>query len=152
MIQKIRMTDLYDTLLEHEDLQSFSNCLREAGLHLALRMMGPLTILAFTNRALEALPAMIRIMLNTDRDFLTVIMMRHIVRGDWSMQQILEMDHLESLQTDLSRGRFEISKTIQIKDMDWAGTEIPATNGTIHLVNQTVIQPAIQAEMEVLAA
>ena len=84
MIQKIRMTDLYDTLLEHEDLQSFSNCLREAGLHLALRMMGPLTILAFTNRALEALPAMIRIMLDTDRDFLTAIMMRHIVRGDWS--------------------------------------------------------------------
>ena len=79
-------------------------------------------------------------------------MMRHIVRGDWSMQQIREMDHLESLQTDLSRNRFEINKTIQIKDMDWAGTEIPATNGIIHLVNQTVIQPVIQAEMEVLAA
>jgi len=144
MIEKVRITDLYDTMLVHEDLLSFCAFLQKAGLHLAIRMLGPLTVLAFTNRAFDALPETTRTAMKTDRDLLTAVMMHHIVRGDLSVPQMQEKEYLKTVQSGLNGGRFGDGR-IQIKDVDWTGIEISATNGTIHLVNQALIQPELEA-------
>ncbi|GAB4560882.1 MAG: hypothetical protein Kow0047_07820 [Anaerolineae bacterium] len=140
--------DIVATAFRDERLTMFVLTLRAAGLSDTLATGGPYTVFAPSNEAFDRLPPGLVGNLLEDRPRLKEILLYHIVEGTLTAAELADLDSVEtvivrtvqgsSLTLRLSADR----KGLMVNGANAVATDIPATNGVIHIID-TLLQPPI---------
>ena len=120
--------------------QALVAALEVSGLAEALMGPGPFTVFAPTDDAFAKLPAGTIDALLNDIPALTEILLYHVVTGEVTAADVVRLDSATTLQGD------EISITVEgdtvtINDARVVITDIPAANGTIHVIDAVLLPP-----------
>ena len=129
--------NLYEVMTHHESLETLTVAIDEADLITILESKGPFTLFAPTNIAFAELPeAVLTNLLNPkNRKQLIKVLTYHLVPGNYT-----ELEKEKSLNTvegqpliiRIEEGKLMVNNAI-------VGEELPASNGTIHLINKVLI-------------
>ena len=115
--------------------QNYNRALREAGFQQVLRGPGPLTVVAPTDKAFEALPPQQREALLNDRGRLTQLLSNHIVRGELSATDLLQRDQVKTLGGKTVPIRPGGGPEISFGNADIVRADFAAGNGVVHFVD-----------------
>lgn len=125
----------------NEDFTTLVAAVQAAGLVDVLAGEGPYTVFAPTNEAFAKLPegTVEMLLLPENKDKLVAILTYHVVAGDVSAAQVMELTEVTTVQGGVAA----ISVTEAGVTIDGAkviATDIGASNGVIHVID-TVIMP-----------
>ena len=139
--------DLVDTAIAAGDFTTLVSALQAADLEEKLRSAGPFTIFAPTDEAFAALPAE---MLD-DPDIVFDILLYHVIDGAFMASDISEVETLTTLLGDdliftLAGGE------VKVNEANITTSNIAATNGVIHVIDQVLLPPDIAATRPAIAA
>lgn len=125
-----------------EGFSTLEAALAAADLTEALMGEGPFTVIAPTNDAFAALPdgVLDALLLPENKDLLTEILTYHVIPGE-VMYADLEPGTVETL------GGEELTVTTEddlvfVDGVQIVGSDVPATNGVVHIVQDGVLVPA----------
>ncbi|MBE9140933.1 fasciclin domain-containing protein [Nodosilinea sp. LEGE 07088] len=125
-----------------EGFSTLEAALGAAGLTEALAGEGPFTVIAPTNDAFAALPDGVveALLLPENKDLLTEVLTYHVIPGEVPYASLAP-----GMVTTLSGE--ELTVTIEgaaafVDGIEIVGSDIPATNGLIHVVEDSVLVPA----------
>jgi len=129
---------IIQALKADEHLAPLADAIDRAGLTETLSGAGPYTLFVPADFVMDNIPANILNDPNNLKDFLEY----HIVDGDLRSQDVFKAGTLTALNgeplTVEERGENAFVNDAQIIDVN-----IPATNGTIHVINQALIPPSL---------
>jgi transforming growth factor-beta-induced protein len=145
---------IVDVANSSEDFESFSAALADADLDSELSGDGPFTVFAPTDEAFERLPA--GTLDNLSEEDMQRLLLYHVGPGRISSDDLdngpittsadvtafVEVD--DDLADDLDIG----DRDIHVNDVQVVDTDIEATNGIIHAIDQVLIPPDIIAALE----
>lgn len=133
--------DLVDVAVEG-DFGTLVTALEAAGLVETLKSDGPFTVFAPTEEAFAALPegTLEELLQPENRDQLTAILTYHVVPGEVTSSEVVELSSAETVQG----GELNIStegQTVMINDASVVETDIQASNGVIHVIDSVLMPP-----------
>ena len=123
---------------ENEQFSTLATAITEAGLVETLSSDGPFTVFAPTNAAFEKLPEGTLESLLADPDQLTAVLTYHVVPGELTSDQVVELDSAETVQGS----EVEISTsngTVMVDGAQVIQADIQASNGVIHVIDSVII-------------
>ncbi len=115
---------------------------QRAGLAGALSGPGPLTVFAPTDRAFAKVPASTLRALQRNRAQLRAVLLYHVVQGNVKAAQVVKLRRAKTLNGAAVRigvkgNRVYLNRTSRV-----VATDVAASNGTIHVINNVLIPPA----------
>lgn len=124
----------------NEDFSTLVAAVKAAGLVDVLSGEGPYTVFAPTNEAFAKLPAgtVEMLLMPENKDKLVAILTYHVVAGDVSAAQVVELTEVTTVQGETAA----ISVTEAGVTIDGAKvvvTDIDASNGVIHVIDTVII-------------
>ena len=113
-----------------------------AGLVETLQGEGPFTVFAPTDEAFAALPAGTLDGLLADPEALKQILLYHVVSGEVTADQVVGLTSADSVEGSpiaiaVKDGKVFLNDTAQV-----VATDIMASNGVIHVIDQVILPPA----------
>jgi uncharacterized surface protein with fasciclin (FAS1) repeats len=150
--------DLVDTALDG-GFGTLVAAVQEAGLEDLLRSDGPFTVFAPPDTAFAALPegAVDALLEPRNRDLLTDILTYHVADGLVFAADVVETDSIETLQGDSLEVEVteeppaeeggEPTTTVTVDGVTVSDTDLLATNGIIHVVDEVLVPASAQAEL-----
>jgi transforming growth factor-beta-induced protein len=133
---------IVDIAVSNPDFSTLVAAVGAAGLVETLSGEGPFTVFAPTNAAFEALGVDTVNAVLADTDLLTSILTYHVVPGALSSEQVSAQSELVTVE----------GSTISVSAMDnslmlngnvgFVTTDIPATNGVIHVIDAVLLPPS----------
>ena len=132
--------DIVDTAIDAGTFGTLVTAVQAAGLESALRAEGPLTVLAPTDAAFDALGAETISALLADPDTLADILLYHVIDGAVPASVVSTLSSATTLNGDdiyISDGSIYINGVAMV-----VTTDIQATNGIIHVLDTVLIPPA----------
>jgi uncharacterized surface protein with fasciclin (FAS1) repeats len=125
-----------------EGFSTLEAALEAADLTEALAGEGPFTVIAPTNDAFEALPDGVveALLLPENKDLLTEVLTYHVIAGEVPYAA-LEPGTVTTLSGEDLTITFEGAEAF-VDGIEIVGSDIPATNGLIHVVQDGVLVPA----------
>ncbi|HSL56827.1 MAG TPA: fasciclin domain-containing protein [Acidimicrobiales bacterium] len=137
---------------------------QEAGLEDVLRGDGPFTVFAPTDAAFDALPeGVVGALLELqNRDLLTEILTHHVAEGLVFAADVVATDEIDTVgggtlevevteEPPASEGG-EPTTVVTVDGVAVTDTDILATNGIIHVVDEVIIPPSAEAEIRQIIA
>lgn len=130
--------DIVAVALDAGSFTILARALTEAGLVDALQADGPFTVFAPTDRAFEQLPAGTLENLLKDKEALKEILLYHVVSGEVSSKQVVNLDKATTLAgTDL---RISVNNgRVMINSAKVTTADVAASNGVIHIIDEVLI-------------
>ena len=115
---------------------------KRAGLAGALSGSGKLTVFAPTDRAFAKVPRSTIRSLLRNRAQLRAVLLYHVVKGDVRAAQVVKLRRAQTLngasvRIGVKGNRVYLNRTARVLK-----TDIAATNGTIHVIDNVLIPPA----------
>ncbi|MEY4362600.1 MAG: hypothetical protein RL391_1906 [Actinomycetota bacterium] len=111
----------------------------DAGLVDALRAEGPFTVFAPNDAAFSELPASTLDAVFADPALLTAVLTYHVVAGEAiSADSLVDGQELTTLQGQTLKVTKSGDK-VQINGIDVIATDVPATNGVIHVISGVLV-------------
>lgn len=145
-------SSIVQIIAQHERFSTLATAFDSAGLIERLRSSGPYTVFAPTNDAFDDLPegALDELLLSGSRDRLAAILSYHIVEGENDADELQRRSSI----TTLDGANLEITRQGDrvVLDPDDGNsatileTDIPASNGIIHVVDAVLMPPAQDQE------
>ena len=137
--------DIVDTAVGAGSFGTLVAAVQAAGLVDTLKGAGPFTVFAPTEEAFAALPAgTLETLLADPAGDLTQILLYHVVPG-----QVMAADVSDGLEADTAQGgkvRFTVADgKVMINGANIVATDIVASNGVIHVIDQVILPPADEA-------
>lgn len=140
------MTEDPGTIVEvaqgNDDFSTLVAAVVAAGLGDALSGEGPLTVFAPTNAAFEALPEGLleKLLLPENKEVLTAILTYHVVSG-----KVMAADVTAGDVATLEGSTIAITTDdgVMINDATVTATDIEASNGVIHVIDQVIVPPTV---------
>jgi uncharacterized surface protein with fasciclin (FAS1) repeats len=134
--------NIVEVAASNEDFTTLVAAVQAAGLADVLSGEGPYTVFAPTNEAFAKLPegTVEMLLLPENKDKLVAILTYHVVAGDVSAAEVVELTEV----TTLEGGTATISVTEAGVTIDGAKviiTDLEASNGVVHVID-TVIMPS----------
>lgn len=134
--------NIVEVAASNEDFTTLVAAVQAAGLVDVLSGEGPYTVFAPTNAAFAKLPegTLEMLLLPENKDKLVAILTYHVVAGDVSAAEVVELTEVTTVQG----GTAVISATDAGVTIDGANvivTDIEASNGVVHVID-TVIMPS----------
>jgi uncharacterized surface protein with fasciclin (FAS1) repeats/plastocyanin len=141
---------LADLVAENEDLASFAAAVEDAGLTpTVLATGGPYTIFAPDNAAFEALGNETLAGLSNDTEMLDALLMHHVVRGNYTSQDLAEETNatgnetvLETLAGD-SLNVTAVGGDLTVENASIVASDITADNGVVHIIDTVLVPPGL---------
>ena len=133
--------DIGDIVQTAEDAGGFTTLLaavEAAGLVDTLKGDGPFTVFAPTDEAFAALPAGTLEALLADTEALSQILLYHVVAGQVTAEQVVELDTAQTVEGSEITIRVEDDKVF-INDAEVVATDILTSNGVIHVIDQVIL-------------
>lgn len=132
-------SNIVEVAASNEDFSTLVAAVQAAGLAEVLSGEGPYTVFAPTNEAFAALPegTVEMLLLPENKDKLVAILTYHVVAGDVSAAEVLELTEVTTLQGDTA----VIAVTDDGVTIDGANvvvTDIDASNGVIHVIDAVI--------------
>jgi uncharacterized surface protein with fasciclin (FAS1) repeats len=115
---------------------------KKAGLVGALSGSGPLTVFAPTDAAFKSVPKATLAKLASDRAALRRVLLYHVVKGNVTAARVAKLRSAPtlagpSLAIRVSGGNVFVNRSTKVVE-----TDIPASNGTIHVIDKVLLPPA----------
>jgi uncharacterized surface protein with fasciclin (FAS1) repeats len=134
------LADIVETAQAAGEFTILLTAVEAAGLVDTLKGEGPFTVFAPTDEAFAALPEGTLEALLADTDTLTQILLYHVVAGQVTVDQVVELESAETVEGSTVTIRVEDGKVF-INDAEVITTDILTSNGVIHVID-AVILPA----------
>jgi transforming growth factor-beta-induced protein len=133
--------DIVDTATAAGSFTTLLAAADAAGLVDALKGEGPLTVFAPTDEAFEKVPAETLQALLADPEALAEVLLYHVVAG-----KVMAADLSDGLSAETLQGApiaFSVmADGAKVNDANIVATDIPATNGVIHVIDAVILPPA----------
>jgi transforming growth factor-beta-induced protein len=138
------VTDLVTTLENTSTVSSFVELLDQAGLLSDLDSDGPFTVFAPSNQAIARLTAAQRQLLEEQPELLEALVKFHVVRQSVLTSELLTGRYLTTLEGEGVRIRnVGRGSSFTFGDATITTTDIVATNGVVHVIDQVLIPASI---------
>jgi uncharacterized surface protein with fasciclin (FAS1) repeats len=134
------LADIVETAQAAGGFTTLLTAVEAAGLVDTLKGEGPFTVFAPTDEAFAALPEGTLEALLADTDTLTEILLYHVVAGQVTADQVVELESAATVEGSTVTIRVEDGKVF-INDAEVITTDILTSNGVIHVID-AVILPA----------
>lgn len=132
--------DIVDTAIEAGGFETLAAALTAADLVSTLKGEGPFTVFAPTDEAFAQLPAgtVEDLLRPENRDALVAVLTYHVVPGRVTADQVVELDRATTVNgADVS---IRVNGGhVRINDSNVIATDIMATNGVIHVIDQVLL-------------
>lgn len=132
--------DIVDTAVAAGSFNTLATALTEAGLVETLKGPGPFTVFAPTDEAFSKLPdgTLENLLKPANRDKLVSVLTYHVVAGEVMSDEVVEMDSAatvngKNVSIKSIDGKVMIDKATVVK------TDIKASNGVIHVIDEVLI-------------
>lgn len=149
LIDRVLLPPDIPTLATYGGLTSLVNAVQQAGLDDELAGPGPFTVLAPTNEAFAALPAV------PAGDQLTTILLYHVISGELLLSDIAKLE--PPLAVTSAENRFGNALPVvfdvaaaRVNGASILLADLRATNGVVHVIDRVLIPPDVLAMAELL--
>ena len=130
--------DLIDVAMARRELSTLVGALQAAGLVGVLQGEGPFTVFAPSNEAFDALGAELDVLLApSGRDALVALLTYHLAPGRVVSADV-SAGELATVHGDELRLSVEDDGTVRVGDARLLATDVPASNGVIHVIDAVV--------------
>lgn len=130
--------DIVDTAVAAGSFTTLAAALDAAGLVETLKGEGPFTVFAPTDEAFAKLPEGTVESLLNDIPALTEILTYHVVAGKVDASQVVDLDQVKTVNGESLSISVE-GKTVMIDNAKVVTTDIMASNGIIHVIDEVVL-------------
>lgn len=138
MAQAADIGDIVQTAQAAGGFTTLLAAVEAAGLVDTLKGDGPFTVFAPTDEAFAALPAGTLEALLADTEALSQILLYHVVAGQVTADQVVELDTAQTVEGSDVTIRVENGKVF-INDAEVVATDILTSNGVIHVIDQVIL-------------
>jgi uncharacterized surface protein with fasciclin (FAS1) repeats len=141
--------DIVDVAMAEGSFQILIGLLNELGMTEDLRGYGRFTVFAPTDAAFQALPEPVLNRLQNDRELAARILAYHVVASGATPLSSRDLRSQNSLTT-LERSSLQIRRrrgTLYVNDARVTESDIAASNGVIHAIDQVLIPPEVMNEL-----
>ncbi len=135
--------DIVDTATATENLKTFVNAVKTAGLEDTLKGEGPFTVLAPSDEAFAKLPegTLDNLLKPENKEKLVAILKHHVISGKSLAADVRKLDGKEVNTVQGNSAKVEVKDdNVTIDGAKVIKTDIEASNGVIHVID-TVIMP-----------
>lgn len=134
--------DIVDTAVGAGDFKTLAAALTAAGLVDTLKGAGPFTVFAPTDAAFAKLPAgtVENLLKPENKDKLSAVLTYHVVAGKVMAADVVKLSEAKTVNGASVKIAVK-GDTVTIDDATVVKTDIPASNGVIHVID-TVLMPA----------
>ncbi|MBR9978414.1 MAG: fasciclin domain-containing protein [Bacteroidetes bacterium] len=124
--------------VEAGSFNTLAKALTEAGLVGALQADGPFTVFAPTDDAFAKLPAGTLDALLKDKEALKEILLYHVVQGEVSSKNVVNLTSAETLSGKELHIAVE-NGVVKINSANVISADVHASNGVIHVIDEVLI-------------
>ena len=142
-----RMT-LADLVAGDENLTSFADAVGKAGLaQTVLNAGGPYTVFAPDDAAFEALDNETLTALLNDTEMLDTLLMNHVVRGNYTVEDLMEEANVtgnETVLEALTGDSLNVSVAdgnLTVENATIVASDLAADNGIVHIIDVVLVPP-----------
>jgi uncharacterized surface protein with fasciclin (FAS1) repeats len=129
--------DIVDTALAAGSFNTLAAALTAADLIDTLKGEGPFTVFAPTDEAFAKLPEGTVEALLQDKEKLTAILTYHVVAGQVTAADVVELEEAETLQG--SKIRINAEDGVRINSATVIAADVMASNGVIHVIDEVLL-------------
>jgi uncharacterized surface protein with fasciclin (FAS1) repeats len=130
--------DIVTIAVESGQFNTLAKALTETGLVEALQGDGPFTVFAPTDDAFAKLPEGTIESLLEDKETLKAILLYHVVSGNVSSKQVVNLDKAETLSGKDVKIKVQ-DGSVMINDSKVTTADVMASNGVIHIIDTVLI-------------
>lgn len=141
--------NLIEQVTTNEQFETLAQAIQAAGLEDALAAEGPYTVFAPTNEAFAALPpeTLQQLLQPENQEILAQLLSYHVIPGTITSSQI-ESGEVETLAGEVVAIELSKDGTVMVNNATVTQADIPASNGVIHGVDQVILPPQTQAQLQ----
>ena len=140
MVKNAAEMNIVQTAINAGNFTTLTTALTEAGLVDALEGKGPFTVFAPTDDAFKKLPDGVLESLLQDKDALKNVLLYHVVAGDITSKQIVNLS--EAMTLDGSDVKIKVDDgKVMVNNAQVIGADVMASNGVIHVIDTVLIPP-----------
>lgn len=134
--------NIVEVAASNADFSTLVAAVQAADLAEVLAGEGPYTVFAPTNEAFAALPAgtVEMLLLPENKDKLVAILTYHVVAGNVSAAEVVEMTEVTTLQ-GATAAVVVTEEGVTVGGADVVMTDIEASNGVIHVIDAVIMPP-----------
>jgi uncharacterized surface protein with fasciclin (FAS1) repeats len=129
--------DIVDTAVAAGNFTTLVKAVQAAGLVDTLKSDGPWTVFAPTDEAFAAIPSETLTALIADKDQLTKVLTYHVVAGEVTSAQVVELDSAKTVQGQALT--IDTSSGVKVNNANVIKTDIRCSNGVIHVIDAVVL-------------
>ena len=133
--------DIVETAVAAGTFTTLAKALTAAGLIETLKGKGPFTVFAPTDAAFAKLPPATLSALLADKKKLAAVLTYHVVPGTVLAAQVVGMSEATSVQGGKIAIMVMGGKVMLNHSATVTATDIPATNGVIHVIDTVILPP-----------
>ena len=135
--------DIVDTAVAAGSFNTLAKALQAAGLVDTLKGKGPFTVFAPTDEAFAKLPAgtLEDLLKPENKSKLQRILTYHVVPGKVGSAQVVKMSSAKAVSGDTITIKTS-GNTVMVDNATVVKTDIPATNGVIHVIDSVILPPS----------
>lgn len=129
--------DIVDTAVAAGSFKTLATALQAAGLVETLKGPGPFTVFAPTDEAFAKIPKADLDALLADKAKLTAVLTYHVVAGKVLAADVVKLKAAKTVQGGSLT--IDTSKGVKVDGATVVKTDIPASNGVIHVIDTVVL-------------
>lgn len=135
--------DIVDTAVAAGSFNTLAKALQAAGLVDTLKGKGPFTVFAPTDEAFAKLPAgtLEDLLKPENKSKLQRILTYHVVPGKVGSAQVVKMSSAKAVSGDTITIKTS-GNTVMVDNATVVKTDIPASNGVIHVIDSVILPPS----------
>ena len=136
--------DIVDTAVAAGSFKTLVAAVKAAGLVETLKGDGPFTVLAPTDEAFAKLPdGTVEMLLKPEnKDKLVAILTYHVIPAKAMAADVVKLDGKSVKTVQGSTVKIDVEgKTVMINNAKVLKTDIPCTNGVIHVIDTVIMPP-----------
>ncbi len=138
MSESAEMGDIVETAQSAGGFTTLLAAVEAAGLVETLKGEGPFTVFAPTDEAFEALDEDTLNSLLADPDALSQVLLYHVVPGQVTADQVVELESAETVEGGSVAIRVEDGQVF-INDAQVIATDVLTSNGVIHVIDKVIV-------------
>lgn len=134
--------DIVDTAVAAGQFKTLASAIQAAGLVDTLKGDGPFTVFAPTDEAFAKLPkgTLEDLLKPENKDQLVAILTYHVVPGKVKAAEVVKMDEAKTVNGKTVDIKVK-GDTAMVNDAKVTKTDIPASNGVIHVIDTVILPP-----------
>ena len=139
---KAKAKDIVDTAVSAGKFKTLAAALTAADLVETLKGEGPFTVFAPTDKAFKKLPkgTVAELLKPENKKKLIAVLTYHVVPGKVLAKDVVKLEEAKSVQG--SKVKITVKDgNVKINDAKVIATDIGASNGVIHVINQVILPP-----------